>query len=53
MTEPSPLDAYSATVVAVAEALGPRVAALRVTSRSGDAAGSAVGEDRFEIGGSV
>jgi S1-C subfamily serine protease len=42
MTEPSPLDAYSTTVVAVADALGPRVAALRVTSRGGDAAGSAV-----------
>jgi S1-C subfamily serine protease len=42
MTEPGPLDAYSATVVGVAEALGPRVAALRVSARRGDAAGSAV-----------
>ncbi len=42
MTEPGPLDAYSATVVGVAEALGPRVAALRVAARRGDAAGSGV-----------
>ncbi|HEX6149756.1 S1C family serine protease [Nocardioides sp.] len=42
MSEPSPLDAYSATVVGVAEALGPRVAALRVSAGRGDAAGSAV-----------
>ena len=42
MTEDSPLDAYSSTVVAVAESLAPRVAALRVPGRRGEGAGSAV-----------
>jgi S1-C subfamily serine protease len=42
MTEESPLDSYSATVVAVAETLAPRVAALRVPGRRGEGAGSAV-----------
>jgi len=42
MTDESPLDAYSATVVGVAELLAPRVAALRVPGRRGESAGSAV-----------
>ncbi len=40
MTEP--LDAYSEVVVGVADALTPRVAALRVRSGRGESAGSAV-----------
>jgi len=37
-----PFDAYSAVVVGVAEALTPRVAALRIRGRRGESAGSAV-----------
>jgi S1-C subfamily serine protease len=37
-----PLDAYSAIVVGVAEALTPRVAALRIRGSRGESAGSAV-----------
>jgi S1-C subfamily serine protease len=37
-----PLDAYSAIVVGIADALTPRVAALRIRGRRGESAGSAV-----------
>src|SRR5919107_3851462 len=37
-----PLDAYSAIVVGVADALTPRVASLRIRGRRGESAGSAV-----------
>ncbi len=40
--EPDGLDAYSAIVTSVAEQLTPRVAALRIRSRGGESAGSAV-----------
>jgi S1-C subfamily serine protease len=40
--EEGPLDAYSRIVTRVAETLTPRVAALRVRGRRGEAAGSAV-----------
>lgn len=40
--EQEPLDAYSALVVGVADALTPRVAALRIRGRRGESAGSAV-----------
>ncbi len=42
MEEQQPLDAYSAVVVGVADALTPRVAALRIRGRRGESAGSAV-----------
>ena len=41
-TDDAPLDAYSAIVVGVADALTPRVAALRIRGRRGESAGSAV-----------
>ncbi|MFI5611574.1 S1C family serine protease [Amycolatopsis sp. NPDC051903] len=41
-TEPDALDAYSAIVTSVAAQLTPRVAALTIRSRAGEAAGSAV-----------
>jgi S1-C subfamily serine protease len=40
--EPGALDAYSAIVTSVAAQLTPRVAALRIRSRHGESAGSAV-----------
>ena len=40
--EHEPFDAYSAIVVGVADALTPRVAALRIRGRRGESAGSAV-----------
>jgi S1-C subfamily serine protease len=42
VAEPEPLDAYSAIVVGVADALTPRVAAVRIRGRRGESAGSAV-----------
>jgi S1-C subfamily serine protease len=42
MEDERPLDAYSAAVVGVADKLTPRVAALRIRSRRGEAAGSGV-----------
>jgi S1-C subfamily serine protease len=42
MEEERPLDAYSAAVVGVADKLTPLVAALRIRSRRGEAAGSGV-----------
>jgi S1-C subfamily serine protease len=42
MVPDEPLDAYSKVIIAVAETLLPAVASLRVTSRRGEGAGSAV-----------
>lgn len=42
LAEPGAHDAYSAIVTSVAKQLTPRVAALRIRSRRGDSAGSAV-----------
>src|SRR5947208_6053051 len=41
MTNDEPLDAYSATVVRVAETVLPSIASLRVRTRRGEGAGSA------------